>query len=258
VADKKGGGTKKAEFFAIKDGGMVSRILGVAHHHKIPITIWTKNQAIKFESHVMNYLKDMGRIYVKLHAEIQPARFDLAIKEGNHEILGSFQIDSTNFFFRTTFIQRTSTTTLQLHAPLEIYKLQRRANLRIPFSRKFAPKLTAFDPGKEYDSSKAISEKDIVPFRMLDVSAGGLAIAVALEDEAKFPQGKKIYDMRFSLRKAGVIANGVVRHTAKIKNELGKPILKIGISFVGIKMQYEQIIVQFVLEESRRLFSLLH
>lgn len=236
---------------------MIVKILDVACRHKILVTLWTKNQSIKFETRIESFMVHLKRLYVQFPVTVSPSQFDEAIAQHGADLLGSFQIDTVNFFIKSKLLVK-GEKSLQIEVPKEIYKLQRRANLRIPFQRKMAPKLTLYSPAKEFDPDAPIDEKDILAFRVIDVSAGGVAIATKVEDKALFTKDKMIHDIRFRIRGIEIVAQGLVKHTAEILNEQGKPILKVGIQFHALKAQYEKHIVQFVLDESRKLFSLLH
>ena len=252
-------GSKKPDFFEIKDAIMIARIFDVATRHHIKVTLWLKNQSIKFETELSAAFRESKMIAVDFPPEVTDASFKEALKaQGTDEILGSFQIDQTNFFFKTACHSKSHPKLLRLSLPVSVYKLQRRLNLRITFTRQFAPKLTMFDPGKKLDTGKAITDKDILAFRMLDISAGGCAIAAKTEEKPKFALNTPVHDIRFNIRGLDIAAMGTVKHLVEIQSDVGKPILKVGIQFQGLKMQFDKHIVKFVLDESRKLFTLLH
>ncbi|MBI3555715.1 MAG: PilZ domain-containing protein [Deltaproteobacteria bacterium] len=252
-------GGKKPDFFEIKESIMIAKIFDIATRHHIKVTVWLKNQSIKFETELSQAYRESKMVAVDFPPEVTPESFDEAVlAQASQEILGSFQIDQTNFFFKTVCHPRSHPKLLRLSLPQSIYKLQRRVNLRIPFSRQVAPKLTMFDPGKTLSASHAITDKDVLAYRMLDISAGGCGIAAKLEEKAKFKVGTPLHDIRFSIRGMDIVAEGHVKHVVEISSDVGKPILKVGIQFQGLKMQFDKHIVKFVLDESRKLFTLLH
>src|SRR5437588_481548 len=116
--------------------------------------------------------------------------------------------------------------------------------------------MTVFRPDLPFNPKKAINDKDLLTFPVIEVSDGGIAIAATLESKDLFLHGQQVHDMRFKVRGLEIVADGIVMHTAQIASDTGKPVLKIGIQFHKLKPQYEKQIVQFVLDESRNQFSL--
>ncbi len=238
---------------------MIAKIFDIATRHHIKVTVWLKNQSIKFETELSQAYRESKMIVIDFPPDVTDLAFEEGVAaQGSNDILGSFQIDQTNFFFKTVCHPKSHPKLLRLGLPTSIYKLQRRVNLRIPFSRQVAPKLTLFDPGKTLSANHAITDKDILAYRMLDISAGGCAIAAKVDEKAKFTIGTLVHDIRFNIRGMDIIAEGSVKHVVEIASDTGKPILKVGLQFKGLKMQFDKHIVKFVLDESRKLFTLLH
>lgn len=249
---------KKPEFFEIKDAIMIARIFDVAVRHKIKLTLWLKNQSLKFEAEFSQTYRESKTIAVGLPPDITYPIFEAAIKnQGSDDVLGSLQIDQTNFFYKTVCLEKNHTGLVRMQLPTSIYKMQRRVNLRIPFSRQLAPTLTLFDPAKKLDPNVAISPKDLLKFRMLDLSGGGCGIAAKIDDKQKLAVDTLIHDIRFIILGMEIVTDGVVKHVGETKNDVGKPMLKVGIQFQSLKMDYDKHIVKFVLDESRKIFTLL-
>lgn len=249
----------KPKFFEINDLAVIRKMFDVCVHHTIPFTFWTRNQSFKFETTISEVFPNTGRIFVRQPPELSADDLEKALRDqGANEILGSFQLDSVNFFFRTTYNEKLPNAILNLQIPNSVFKLQRRANVRIPLPRISAPKLTLLKPGVEFDPSKPIKDSDISAYRMLDVSAGGLSFAAPAAEKQLFAKGTKLFDMRFKLREKTLTLKGKVAYIGDAKNDKGQPILKIGVEFSELRPADEQVLVQFALEESRKLFSLLN
>jgi hypothetical protein len=240
---------KKPDFLEIKDEAMIAKILDVACKHQIAITLWLKSSDIKFETSVKSVYENPKRFSLPLPPEVDEGMLTAALAmQGSGDILGSFQLDKVNFFIKTTCAMVTEKRSLLLETPKQVFKLQRRANLRIHIPRSAGITLSlALD-----------DKKDLPGFRVIDVSAGGVAFEAKLEDKDRFPDKVLLHNVRFKLRGTEIVAEGYVRHAAPLLNDKKQHVLKVGMEFTGLKGQFEKVIVQFVLDESRKMFSLLH
>lgn len=250
---------KDNKFFEIKDPSVVRNIFGLVVRRGLVFTLWVKDQASRYKTRVIFVSPDTKRILVQFLAMQSETPFLRDLRARSTEVvLATFQADSIDFFLKTQFINRTSEGHVELHLPDSIFRLQRRASLRIPLTRDAAPKVTLLDPSVENTQYAALTDGSILAYRMLDLSAGGCALAAPVEDAPKFRRGDSVHDLRFSLRGIPIIAEGTIVHVQKIKNDRGKEILKVGLQFVNLQNQYERHIVVFALDESRKLFSLLY
>lgn len=244
------------KFFEIKDRALLQKIFDSAQKAQLPVTVWLKTQSLRFESTFAEFTPNTKRISLTRPQEVPVALFlDAIKKQQSDDVLGSFQLQATNFFFKTRYLAMPREDWIQLEAPTMIYKLQRRSTLRIPFRRADAPKMTLFSPDKEFSPNKPIRPEDLLTVRVLDVSAGGVAIAVPIEHKGAFKRGARVVDMRFKVKGLEIATNGKITHVAETTNDQGKPMLKIGIQFAGLKVHHEKHLVKFALEESRRLFT---
>jgi len=249
----------KPRFFEIKDEATVSKVLDSAYHSRAPVTIWLKDQSIKFNSRIVQFAHHLKLLSFYFPATVSETKFLETVKaQKRPEVFGTFSIEGVNFFFKVEFYSKTDKNAFQTPLPVPMFKLQRRANLRITLKREQAPRVTFFDPEKYYRVSQPISDKDLLAFRVVDISAGGLSFAIRPEEKSRFHSEQKLKDLRFRLRTTEINVDAVVRHVVDAKNDQGKPIAKVGIKFVGLKATHEKIIVQFVLDESRRVFSMLY
>lgn len=244
-------------FTQVKDEALIAKLLDTLGKHKLPMTFWFKEQSLRFESEVFQYLQHLKKLMIKLPTDIGADAFSQAIQaQGTPQIFSSFQVDTVNYFFKTDVLELMAPDAFRVEIPKEVFKLQRRANLRIPFKRHEAPRVTCIHP-KSMDK-KTINDSDILQFRMLDLSAGGIAVAAPLETKDDLPLGKIIKDLRFNLKGNEISCTAVVRHHKDAENDQGKPIIRVGLQFTALRPQFERVIAQYVMDESRRMFSILY
>lgn len=256
--------SSNTEFFKISDTALIIKILTICNKHGISVVIWFKDQSLRFDTKVHHYYQHIQKLAFVLPESVPPAALKEALAaQKSNDIFISFQIDTVNFFIKAQVsgvADEAKVPQLSILIPKEIYKLQRRANLRIPFKRTEAPRLTCYDPSKGSMDPKAKmhNEKDILAFRMLDVSAGGFAISVAADMEERFKIGTIVEDVRFLIKGTEIACKAVVRHIRKSKNDRGQTIVRVGLQYSALKSEFEKSISAFVLDESRKQFSLLH
>lgn len=247
----------KPQFFEIKDEAVIGKVLDIAHRHKPLVTVWSKNQSIRFETKVNSYLPNFKRLGLQFPVTMNEVELLEALKQQGSDLMASFQIETVNFFLKTQYLDMPNPHTIQVQIPKQIFKMQRRSHLRIPFTRSTAPALTIVDPRKEHEPGGVIKPSDLLHFRIIDLSVGGLAVAARTEDKDLFNMGSKIFDMKFKLKGHEITTNGVIMHAFETLSDQKKPMLQVGIRFVNLQANLERIIAQFALDESRRLFTLL-
>lgn len=249
---------KKSDFFEIKDQVIINKLLDVVARHSIAVTLWFKRQSLRFDARIKVVLPGSKAIHLELPPEVSESQFnDTLVAQGSNEILGSFCVDTVNFFFSSTASPKREDDLLTIKIPPTVFKLQRRADMRIPFTRAHAPKLTFFDPSKTYDPNVPVLNTDILAYRITDISVGGLGFAARVEDAGKLMPGAILKSMQFKFKGTDLLTEGTIRHTIEAVNDQGVPILKVGVQFRELKPEYGQAIYNFVLEESRKVFRLL-
>lgn len=246
----------KLEFLPIQDASLIARILEITDRQQLPIVLWFKNHPERFDARFSQYLPKLRKLSIALRSHSQEFCLLLAAKASN-EILFSFQLNSILFFVKTNVLERGEAPIFSLAVPKEIYKLQRRKSLRIPFERREAPKVGVCDTKKNISLETKIDEQDWWWFRLLDLSEGGIAISAAPEYAELLSKDQYIYRLKFQLRGAEIVTEGYVRHSTPSINDHGQPIHKVGIQFFRLSPHFEKIIHLFIVEESRGLFSLL-
>lgn len=239
---------------------MIDKVLSAVQSHHLPVTVWLKDQSLKYETHFIDIFLKQSKVYLRPPSTV--AELNVLIdhlKAKLDDLFGTLQVDNLVIFFKSRLLKVAERNIVHIEAPASLFKLQRRASLRAQIPRSQAPRLTVPDPNNpDIEKSGIIHEKDLLSFRVIDISSGGLAIAVTLEDRDKFVNGQVLRAMRFKLRNEQITADGKVAHVKETKNDQGKLICKVGIKFIDLKPKFEQSITQFVMDESRRAFSLLY
>ncbi len=244
-----------SKFVEVKDESRIAKAFKVASVDKVFLTFWFKNQNLKFDSTVIEYLPNTKKIHLQFPVTVNEVELLRNIQtQGTNDIFGSMRIGAENFFFKTQLTD-VRTSMLIMNVPDSVYRLQRRMHLRIPFPRKLAPKLFMPDPTKPFQEDIILKEEQMLFFRVLDVSVGGLSIAVALTQRNLFSSNQILKQLLFKIRGREILTNGEVRYIMDTQSDQGKSMAKIGIKFIALKPAYEKVIVQFVLDESRALFS---
>lgn len=248
---------KENVFTPVNEASSILKILETITRHKVPVTVWFKEQSLLFETYFSEYLPNLKRLSLFLPLSVGAEAFSAALKQqGSMGILISFQVDTVQYFGKITVLNVMPPDAIRVEVPKEIFKLQRRANLRIPFKRQDAPKVSCTHPSAE--RKMALADSDILHFRMLDISAGGMSIAAPMEQKDVLAIGKIIKDVRFHLKGTDISCSAVVRHHKGAENDQGQPMLRVGLQFTSLRPQFERWIASFVMDESRRVFSILY
>lgn len=245
-------------FFEIKDPIVVARLLDIAVRHGLAVTVWTKDQAFKFEATMSYYFRKLKRVSFTFPPEVNEKIFRKElIKQGNDYVFISFELQTTPFFFKSEFIAGTPGNKFEVQTPKSIFKFQRRTALRITFVRRDAPKLTVVDPKIEIQANELIDDSNLLPYRVVDVSAGGIGLVAPLSHADRLTVGLRLKDIRFRLKGIEVIVDGEIRFVAPTVTDLNEKALRVGIQFKALKPEDEAHIARVVLDKSRHLFSLI-
>ena len=198
---------------------------------------WTKNQEIVFNGHI-SLISDVEPIfYLWEPKDLDPVKFANALKASG-ELLCRFSIslESVNLFFKSEFAGR-DPAGLKFKIPSAVYRVQRRKDMRMPIPPGYTLKVTYVDPE---DNLRSCSKK------VVDISAGGLAISINPDEETLYANGLILYQMTFTIRGVKITTQAEVRHSRG---------LKVGLLFIGISAQHAEVINGYVTEETRKYFS---
>ncbi len=241
--------TQKIEnspFEEIIDSDIIRDVFGVAFKKSLPIKFWLKNKIVHFDACITAHNKE--RVFIDLPPSVGTEVWDKAINELRHEqfyLFGNVQIQKTTFFIKFIVSEREHRT-IKLYRPNIVYKLQRRQDTRVRIS--FANKI------------HAVMEDPLAPgtlreYRLMDLSAGGMSLAIGLDEGNRFTKDKKIENISFRLLGRDLTCDAVVKHVVKIKDEAMKDVLKCGIQFTKVPTTSEAVIQNFVDQEIQSLFS---
>ena len=248
----------ETKFQEINDLDYIQKVFGIISNHGIRVTLWLKNKKFRMECTDSRFLKADGMLALKYPAFLDLDQFlaAAAMPENANEVMAVTLVEGANLFLKMSLV-RAQNMFLVFKVPNSLYKLQRRANLRIPFASNNAPKLVLLDPEKAKDLKAKLKKTDFMEFRVLDISPGGIAFQASLSEASRFATGNSIDDLRFKLRNIDILARGIIRHSSAAIGDYNKPVLVVGLQFISLHTHYETHIAQFVMEESRRMFTLL-
>jgi hypothetical protein len=205
--------------------------------------LWTKNQETVINTYLTSLDPDHGEIFVWLPKEVDPVMFRTALlKSGNLDIYFSVSISRANLFFKAELLGF-EPGAFRFKFPREVYKVQRRKDFRLPVPDGYTVYVDLPDP-----TLKGVRYKR----KILDISAGGIAVLGTLEEEAVYAVGQKLENVKFKLRTRDITIHCEVRYV-KSYSITGKNLgVKIGLQFINLKNSEAQFIAAYVFEESRK------
>lgn len=202
-----------------------------------PVMIWTKDQDQMIHSHITLIGWHDKTIYTWIPPDLDAKAFKTKLEDsGSKECFFSVSLARANIFFKTMYRYH-DRGGLQFHLPIQIYKVQRRKDMRFPIQPPYKIILSFDDP-------QFVDRR--MERTMFDVSASGLSFILENDDAPLFPNGVMITNLSFSLRDRLIRCNGEVRHRKQNK---------VGVLFKGLAAVDAQHIAAFVFEESRKYFS---
>ena len=169
--------------------------------------------------------------------DLDPLQFAAALKASGETLCRfSVSLETANLFFKSDFAGR-DPAGLKFKIPTAVYKVQRRKDMRMPIPPGYTLKVTYVDPE---DNLRSCTKK------VVDISAGGLAITINPDEETLYTNGLILYQMTFTIRGTTITTQAEVRHSRG---------LKVGLLFMGISAQHAELINGYVNEETRKYFS---
>ncbi len=224
-------------FEPVEDPKDAELLLREAAKAMSPVIIWTHDQAQMINTHVTMIGWHDKTIYTWIPPDFDPKAFKTKLEDaGTKECFFSISLARANIFFKTLYRYH-DRGGLQFHLPVQIYKVQRRKDMRFPIQPPYKIIVSFDDPTfPDRRMSRTI----------FDVSASGMSILLEEDDAPLFPMGAVINNLSFTLRDRILRANGEVRHRKDTK---------VGILFKGMAAVDSQYIAAFVFEESRKYFS---
>lgn len=238
----------KSPFVLIEDATEADSLIQEGARMCSGSIVWTKNRNTLIQTNMMpvgrSLLKDSIYLWIPRNLEIKPFLEDLKSTEEGFCYINT-STTRAHLFYRTRlqFIEKEA---LIFHRPEQLYKIQRRANFRLPVPDGYIIRASFPSP----------IEPDVrLEYKVFDISSGGLSLILPMGLESRFHRGAILTDLTFKLRGQLIRALGEIRY---IENLTLHPTLtgsKMGIQFRHISAEDAKIVTDYVNQESRKYFS---
>jgi len=206
--------------------------------------IWTKNQATIVNTHFKLFLEKDGLLYFQVPPGMDVSKFVRELESTGRECFFSASLAYANVFFKSKFYALDKAGLL-FHFPDQVFKVQRRKDLRLKIPVNYVLKAEFSNPSKQ---------EEMLSRKVFDLSAGGLSFLTDVEEESTFVKGLLIRDLSFVIRTRKIVVDAEVKHQKVVTSSTGKKSLKVGLIFKNLRAADSQLIASHVFEESRRLF----
>ena len=208
--------------------------------------MWTKNQEQTLNTHLSHFSPSEGMFYVYCPPEFPPGALSEAIaKSGEQACFFSVSLSKANIFFKAPYVGNDEAG-LKFKMPEEVYKVQRRKDMRFPIPDGHLLRIEYCDP---IESEKVLQKK------VHDISARGLAFLVDYDEEAHYLTGMELKDIKFALRSRKIAVDAEIRHIQQLPNKAKLYGVKVGVLFTQVSPADQKFISDYVLEESRKYLS---
>ena len=208
--------------------------------------IWTRNQEFNFNTYISGEDDFRGRIFTWIPKDFDVAKFKSELdKKNDHECYFSMSLVSANIFFKTQFLSADRDKMI-FNKPTQIFKVQRRADYRLPIPEGFHVMVSFFDPANpDHRTQKKI----------LDISGGGIAVQIAPDELSIYKLGIILKGLEFRVKNRLMKTNAEVRYSKAPQAGQKNKHPRIGLKFTDLPLADAQFIRAYVLEESRKHFS---
>jgi len=189
--------------------------------------IWTPGQQVRFNAQVINVSVEVSTLTLKIPNSIDPETIfgqlyvNLSYRRGSL----FFTIDQRDIGFDGNH--------LIVKFPEDVYEVQRRNHFRLPLT-------------EETGSFVRIGDRF---YKMLNVSAGGMAFAADADDQGQFGTGTKLEKVSFEVGAVRIQCQAQVCWCKVSEKEPAGSNLTIGVKFRSIHPATQQALNLFVLEE---------
>ena len=239
MSDAPSGGPQK-KFQAVDDPVEAKTFLKDAAKAVAPLMIWTKDQTHILNTHFLVLSEEEKIFYSAIPSDFDARKFaDDLIQKKSADCFFSMSLPTASLFFTAKFLG-TSSGGLKFQIPAKIFKVQRRANFRLPIPNGYVVKAEFKDP---LFPERSFSKKAI------DISVGGLSLAITEAEAEQFTLGQEIPNVEIFLKTRKFKCTAVVRYTAALPGGGGG---KLGLQFLQINPADAQHIASYVMEESRK------
>lgn len=208
--------------------------------------IWTKNQEQVINTHLSLYSDAEQVLYFWKPKEFDGAKFTEALaKSGATECFFSLSLTRANLFFKTSFVGHDSGG-IKFRFPKQLYKVQRRKDLRFPIPDGLVIKAEFNDP--------VFPDKQLTR-RVIDLSAGGLCLLISDSDAPLLPTGLVLTEISLNINGRTIKCAGEIRYVRPLPPDSKHTGFKLGVLFQNLRPGDQQHIASYVFEETRKYFS---
>jgi hypothetical protein len=202
---------------------------------KVPLSMFSEDLQTSFKLNPKKY----DPISKALRAEFQTPPPDSALEKlkAGAVFFANINLKRGRAFLKANQFEVSSTGDLTLFITEPLFQVQRRAFARLPIS-----------PGS-FVSLRTGAGDWIAQGEILDMSAGGLALAVDGETTRELKAGMVLGDLRFLIvAREIIIPEATIRHVMRMPNN--PKVLKVGIEFNSMKPSDKSFVNMYVYRES--------
>lgn len=242
--------SQNSTFSEITDRDTIRNILDYCLNKGVLLSFWTQGAQMRFASKFgyrtkkllyCDFAKDTldnSNIPTKLKSHLKkPIYFHLSIQ--------------SRTFYCSTHLEDLDNTGFGIDRKIRIFKLQRRHASRMKLSYK-NPVFMRLQRSENSDKSSEHAD-----LRILDLSPKGAAIAISphyLKVAERIARGGQGW-CSFYLGKHLIESNLTIRNQRYSRDESGLEVVRWGIQFESMKKETLQLIEEFILKETRSIFS---
>ena len=208
--------------------------------------IWTKDQKKVIFSHLSLFSEAEKVLYAWIPKDIDPHQFmDELAQAGTKDCFFSVSLMTANIFFKARFIG-SDAGGFRFEIPEKIFKVQRRKDVRFAIPPGHVVRVEFDDP---LFPEKRYSKK------IIDLSAGGLAFIADPSEDLVFQAGMILKNITFSVKNKTFKVEAEVRHKRLLPDNSSTKGLKVGLQFKDLRAGENQLIAQYIFEESRKFYA---
>lgn len=208
--------------------------------------IWTKDQGYVINTHLCGMNEEQASFYAWPPKDFDIKKFlDALAKASMADCFVNLALPRANVFFRAKYLGQEETG-LRFAIPVQLFKVQRRRDVRFTIPEGYVLKATYEDPlFLEIQTTK----------KVVDLSASGCAIAVGMEEKEVYQNDMILNKFSFSIRGKQIECRAQIKHTRETSLPGNKPAIKVGLQFLDLKPSDSQVIAAYVFEESRKFYT---
>jgi hypothetical protein len=223
-------------------------LLEAALNLKVKASLWTSAQKATLSARITQWSGTGGLCLIGVQNDLEGIRFEKFIVDHVvEEIFISLSLPTDVIFMKAQY-KRSDPGNLYFRLT-EAFKVQRRRAIRLPIpldEQEYKWVSFKIEPQAE----------DTVVTYLQNISYGG--VAVAFGDEKIFKTLKpeqKIYELNFQIEGVSLQTSAIIKHLQMIPKVSPKIKFRLGIQFDGLGRKEEEIIRNYVFEESSKFFG---